>query len=1236
MLDSIPPFVLQLEMAALAPALLRVSRRWGRWAIGTRCERTPPTFDAALRRLADRGTLDDPQLAQMFEHAARTVPAIAPLDMATLGTVKKWCDAHGIDRFVRHTLEHTALMAPARSFFGNRVAHDDLASLAASVVTGDPVFVEAVAKWARAQLRIEATWAMYGAFDVAPLHVDPALVRVFEAVGPVRSPSLDEQPHIIDVNGDREHHRIVVRAYGALDARSPMAMTALDLNAALRGHARALSHLHHGATYLLDATHAALAELFSEPLPRERELMDDLFKPAHEKLFDQLAAWGSERAVKQQETGTVWWRVVAAGRRFRVEPVERKARAGSKTTKWTKGRVIDAWDLSGIPAATPRDREAAGLESRGLCPLVPLVNAPNVIDDAGNAIVVERATLAVGVDEVGDDLRLVCRLGTAPIDTLRLWEDGRYRLQQSDVLAGWDVAAQKLYVARLGPAELRLLQLIADAGPVPKTEAPRLLSALENVAAHIAVELPAALEGATTEADRAIVVRLAAAGENGVKVRIGVRPVPGGDVVDAGGGSEILAGVVDGRRVRYRRSLELELQDADALRARVFPDADDESAPVTWERVLLDEDALFALERIEDARLASIAPGYEGPRLDVEATSDLVQVTRPMTPEQTTVRASRFDDFLGIAGDVTPETGLKVDLASALAALRMGRKYVRVGAKKFARIGEELEARLRLLADATVATTSGAVTLPVELAFALEALEESGANISGDEFWNGVRDQVQTGRDVDGTPSPAVNAQLRPYQEDGVRFLRRLAAWGVGGVLADDMGLGKTLQSIVLLADRASRGPQLVVVPTSVAFNWAREIERFAPSLRVRAYEGDRTTRQSRLVDLGPNDIVIASYALITRDIEALGAVKFATVVFDEAHAIKNPSTQRARAVRKLQADWRFALSGTPLENKTMELWSLFTALAPGLLGSSQTFAERFANPIEGANDVERRRALSRVVRPFLLRRKKSEVALDLPARTDLTLLVEPTPYERNFYLDVRNTIVAWMSEPPSDDPEALNDRRFRALVSLNKLRVAACAPVMAGGEHSEATSKTTALLERLEELKASGNKALVFSQFTRHLDLVEDAARSAGFTTLRLDGSTAPGARMDVVDKFQRGEADVMFLSVKAGGVGLNLTRASYVFHMDPWWNPAVEEQATGRAHRIGQTEPVTAIRLVARGTIEEAILRMHADKRDLVDGVLEGSEAAASLTYDEIKELVLMGTEEVSAPTSVRKKRR
>lgn len=1232
MLDSVPPFVHDLEMAALGPALLRVSRRWGRWAIGTRCERTPPTYAAALKRLEDRGTLDDPQLAQMFEDAARTVPAIAPLDASTLGTVKKWCDAHGIDHFARHSLEHTALMAPARSFFGNRIAHDDLASVAAGLVTGDPAFVEAVAKWARAQLRIEATWAAFGPFDVAPLRVDPALVRLFEAIGPVKSPSLHEPPHIIDVNGDREHHRVVVRAYGALDARSPMAMTALDLTAAVRGHARALSHLHHGATYLIDATHAALAELFSEPLPRERELLDDLFKPAHEKLFDQLAAWGSERGVTQNETGSVWWRVVAAGRRFRVEPIERKQRAG-KNAKWTKGRLIDAWDLSGIPSATPRDREAAGLESRGLCPLVPLVNSPNVIDDAGSAIVVERATLAVGVDELDDDLRLVCRLAGAPLATLNLWEDGRYRLQQGDVLAGWDVSAHKLYVARLGPAELRLLQLIADAAPVPRSEAPRLLSALENVAAHIAVELPAALEGATTEAERAIVVRLAAAGENGVKVRIGVRPVPGGDVVDAGGGSEILAGVVDGRRVRYRRSLELELQDADALRMRVFPDGDDEN--VSWERVLLDEDALFALERIEDARLASIAPGYEGPRLDVEATSDLVQVTRPMTPEQTTVRASRFDDFLGIAGDVAPEAGLKVDLASALAALRMGRKYVRVGAKKFARIGEELEARLRLLADATH-DVANKLTLPVELAFVLEALEESGAAVSGDAFWNTVRDQVQTGRDVDGVPSPAINAQLRPYQEDGVRFLRRLAAWGVGGVLADDMGLGKTLQSIVLLDDRASKGPQLVVVPTSVAFNWTREIERFAPSLRVRAYEGDRATRQSRLTDLGANDIVIASYALITRDIDTLGAVKFATVVFDEAHAIKNPSTQRARAVRKLQAEWRFALSGTPLENKTMELWSLFTALAPGLLGSSQAFAERFANPIEGGNDVERRRALSRVVRPFLLRRKKSEVALDLPARTDLTLLVEPTPYERNFYLDVRNTIVAWMSEPPSDDPEALNDRRFRALVSLNKLRVAACAPVMAGGEHSEETSKTTALLERLEELKAGGNKALVFSQFTRHLDLVEDAARAAGFTALRLDGSTAPSARMNVVDKFQRGEADVMFLSVKAGGVGLNLTRASYVFHLDPWWNPAVEEQATGRAHRIGQTEPVTAIRLVARGTIEEAILRMHVDKRDLVDGVLEGTEAAASLTYDEIRELVLSGSDEITTDAKPKRSRR
>jgi SNF2 family DNA or RNA helicase len=433
------------------------------------------------------------------------------------------------------------------------------------------------------------------------------------------------------------------------------------------------------------------------------------------------------------------------------------------------------------------------------------------------------------------------------------------------------------------------------------------------------------------------------------------------------------------------------------------------------------------------------------------------------------------------------------------------------------------------------------------------------------------------------------------------------------------MGLGKTLQAIALLIDRQERGPQLVVAPTSVCFGWQREMERFAPSLRPRLLAG--TERKGLLDELGPRDVVVTSWGVLLRDSEELAKVRFATFVMDEAQAIKNAATRRARAARDVDAERRLALTGTPLENHLGELWAIFRAAAPGLLGSWEQFKARFAVPIERHRDERARRALSRLIRPFLLRRTKAEVAEDLPSRTEVVHLVELSDDERRAYEDVRLAMLAKLEgeEDKLKGGERHNtDKRFEILSALTRLRMRACHPVLDGDAVDTPSSKLKSVLRIASDLKDGGHRALVFSQFTSHLGLVRRALEEQGFTTLYLDGSTPQQERARLVDRFQAGEGDLFLISLKAGGFGLNLTAADYVLLLDPWWNPAVEDQAADRTHRIGQTRPVTIYKLVARDTIEEAILSLQADKRRLVDDVLDGSGSAGALSTSELVALI------------------
>ena len=458
--------------------------------------------------------------------------------------------------------------------------------------------------------------------------------------------------------------------------------------------------------------------------------------------------------------------------------------------------------------------------------------------------------------------------------------------------------------------------------------------------------------------------------------------------------------------------------------------------------------------------------------------------------------------------------------------------------------------------------------------------------------------------DFEGIPEAELpsdlTATLRGYQLAGVAWLSFLREAGLGALLADDMGLGKTLQALTVL-----RGRTLVVAPTSVLRNWESEATRFRPSLRICVYHGPRR-------EMNPEaDLVLTTYAILRLDVDALAAERWHTAVLDEAQAIKNPESKVTRAAWRLQADFKITLTGTPVENRLDELWSQFQFINPGLLGSRDAFVERYARPIgEGMAGVAAR--LRERIRPFLLRRLKRDVAPELPPRTDVVLHVTLDDEERAAYDAVRAATRKDVADRIGHGGNAL-----AALAALMRLRQAACHRGLLPGQDASRSSKIETLLEVLDEAVSEGHKALVFSQWTSLLDLVEPRLRDVGIPFVRLDGSTRD--RQAVVDTFQDEDGPpVMLVSLKAGGTGLNLTQADHVFLLDPWWNPAVEDQAADRAHRIGQERPVMVHRLVAEDTVEERILALQESKRSLAGAALGEADRAASITRDELLSLL------------------
>ena len=540
-------------------------------------------------------------------------------------------------------------------------------------------------------------------------------------------------------------------------------------------------------------------------------------------------------------------------------------------------------------------------------------------------------------------------------------------------------------------------------------------------------------------------------------------------------------------------------------------------------------------------------------------------------------------------------------------------KFIELDNGEFIALTEQLKQKIEGLAGFAFSDNEKTKIHNINANFADELLSDM-KGFKSNKKWKEQVKKAANAINLSPALPTTMQAELRPYQLDGFNWLSRLSHWGVGACLADDMGLGKTIQALAIILERAKNGPQLVIAPASVCLNWIAESAKFAPTLNTSFFgTGDR---KENLKNLKPFDLVLCTYGLLMSEEKNISKINWTTTVLDEAQSIKNFKAKRTQAAFNLQSDFRLITTGTPVENHLSELWTLFTFLNPGFLGTQSEFAAKFAKPIEQDDDLSAKKALKKMIKPFILRRLKTEVLEDLPEKTEINLSIEMSEEELAFYEALRRNSV--------DNIENLKEEKgagaihLQILAELTKLRRACCHSSLVSKDVNIESSKLQNFIRIVEDLKENKHKALVFSQFTGHLDIIRKVCDERKISYQYLDGSTPTKKRQDLVDKFQAGEGDIFLISLKAGGTGLNLTAADFVIHMDPWWNPAVEDQASDRAHRIGQQRPVTVYRFVTKNTVEERIIALHKKKRALADSLLDGTDVTGKMSAEDLLDLL------------------
>ncbi|MEY2933684.1 MAG: hypothetical protein RL033_4433 [Pseudomonadota bacterium] len=951
-------------------------------------------------------------------------------------------------------------------------------------------------------------------------------------------------------------------------------------------------------------------------------------KPEWERALDALERLSEEPVAAGDGARRVAWYVNLVER-----SLDRPALQELSTSGWSRGRRMPLAQLYPLAAELPAEDRAVLACTRepveGKREFLPeafeaLIGHPRVFNGSRGGVRVEVT-------------RGQCRVETS--------DDNGFlaiHVEPAGARLGVNVVAEgeaRLGVYRVTPALQRVIELLPVGLRVPQQRSDQALRVLGKLSQGVEVNSKHLGADRQVVADATPCLRIAPHAGAWL-VQAGVRPFGArGRFFLAGTGAANASLYTGGERLLCTRDLDLERARLSLL-ISVCPSLLESSLTVADEGAVAspgswDLGLEGLLELLLELRDASERCELEWPE------SDAVRVRGRMTTQSLHATLRRKKGWYLAAGSVQLDGAEGQDGALNEVELGLLAASVGVAQGRFVRLPNgdyvAVEERVRKVVAALQATEP-LPNRPRELRiheaelFALSALGELAlAERGGLELDTETREwlaRVESVKSEEFNPPAELKAELRSYQLSGFRWLSCLSVLGLGACLADDMGLGKTIQILALLLARSQEGPTLVVAPTSVCSNWQLEAKRFAPGLSVFEYAGSE--RAALLDGLPPVEpppdapapvppaggypVIVCSYGLLQQDGELLAKAHWGTVVLDEAQFIKNPKSLRAQAARALTARCRIAATGTPVENHLGDLWSIFAFLNPGLLGSFRHFSSRFLKPIEQQGDAAARSGLQERIRPFILRRTKGEVLADLPPLTLVHHSVQLSEKEALGYQQLRREISFRLTSA------GRRDNKLEILAEITRLRRYCCHPRLVYPDAGSEAAKIDALLDLVLELRENQHRALVFSQYVDFLELVRERLDEAGVTYQYLDGSTPRAERQAAVDAFQAGHGTLFVISLKAGGFGLNLTAADYVIHLDPWWNPAVEAQATDRAHRIGQERPVTVYRLITKDTIEESIVALHQNKQALADALLSEGSQAAQMSAAELVSLIQM----------------
>lgn len=565
------------------------------------------------------------------------------------------------------------------------------------------------------------------------------------------------------------------------------------------------------------------------------------------------------------------------------------------------------------------------------------------------------------------------------------------------------------------------------------------------------------------------------------------------------------------------------------------------------------------------------------------------------------------ENWFAVEGEITLKDSDSINIYELLKLTSQGNltgNYIKIDDGKYISLTNTLRKQIQRLEAISQLSRHNITVSAYNAGVLAETIRGNETTFKSDNSIEELVQKIKESESLEPQIPANLNATLRDYQYEGFRWITRMNHWGAGACLADDMGLGKTIQAITFLLHKAQEGPSLVVAPASVIMNWKNEIARFAPTLNTQILNNS-TNREETLSKANSGDIVLTTYGLLPQEEKQLAETNWNVICLDEAHTIKNRQTKTSAVAMTLKAKSRIILTGTPIQNHLGEMWNLFQFLNPGLLGTFEQFSHKY---ITNANaDLK---SLRKIVQPFILRRTKMQVLDELPDKTEIILNIQLSDLEIIAYERLRSRVE---SELEGEEKLSVN-----ALAEITQLRQAACSIQLTDKKWNGANSKIEALKELVAEITSEGNKVIIFSQFTSFLDIIAKELEKLGMEYLYLNGATPIKKREQMVASFQKGEKQIFAISLKAGGLGLNLTQANYVIHLDPWWNPAIEQQATDRAHRIGQKQPVTVYHLICSNTIEEKILRLQKTKSQMSDALLNGTNIAHTLTIEDLRALV------------------